>query len=220
MKETELAAQIIPWLKEQHYEVYQEVPLPYNWGDIDILAVRGIVTWAIEVKTSFSFHVIEQASSRPTLYRSVFVPSSKRRQNSGSRIYDVCRSYFRIGVIELFGFGIKVEEDAPLIRNHYDASRRLLNFITDEHKTHLAAGTQAGQRLTPYRITMNAVQTHIKRHPGCTIKEIHEMLGKGHYASNQSFKQSVASALNSFEKEWCLVDKTQTPTKYFVRNGV
>ena len=45
MKETELASYLIPWLRDQHYEVYQEVA--YGDGAIDILAVRGIVTWAM-----------------------------------------------------------------------------------------------------------------------------------------------------------------------------
>lgn len=50
--ECELAAAVISWLKEKNYTVYEEVK------DIDIVAVKGDILWAIEVKNIVVFNFI------------------------------------------------------------------------------------------------------------------------------------------------------------------
>jgi hypothetical protein len=213
MKETELAANIVTWLADQHWEIYQEVEFSHRGGVADIVAVRNGIMWIIETKTHYGLDVLQQAAGWPVHYRSVGVPYSVDRD------YRVARDYYCVGVIQVGKYTGEVREDVKprLFIKNTKVVKRYLSQLTELHKTFAQAGSQSGHHLTPYKQTMLAVRKFIETHPGCTIKDIFNDLGEMHYASPESFKGNLLSALTSFERDWCKVDLSSKPYKLFIR---
>ena len=224
MEETKLAKPVIQWLSDQHWEIYQEVQFGNSNGVADIVAVRNGILWVIETKTSYGFAVLNQASRWPAHYRSVAVPFARERDTR------VALFYYQVGVIEVefhrqvwTGNGLQdvvyVDEliHAPLIRQNHKSSKRLIGSLLELQKTYAPAGSQSGSHLTPYKHTMIEVKKAIASHPGCTIKDLFEWMGKMHYSSPASFKGNLLDALIAFEKEWCRVDTTEKPYRLYVR---
>lgn len=208
-KETDLAAQVVAWLNEQHWDVYQEVQFNRQSGVADIVAVRGAALWIIECKTSYSFTVLNQAAGWPVRYRSVAVPAAKERD------YGVAERYYRVGVIEVGFSGVVERVPAPVFCRRVDFDRRWIGQLTDLHKTFAPAGSQSGHHLTPYKRTMMEVRQFVEAHPGCTVKDLFEKYGPMHYASKESFKGNIVKCLMHFEKDWCNVDTSKKPFRIF-----
>jgi hypothetical protein len=210
MKETELAAAIVAWLAEQHWDVYQEVQFGNFTGVADIVAVRNKIMWIIETKTKYGFDVLQQASEWPVHYRSIGVPYSRNRD------YRVAINYYRVGIIEVDEFGVNEFIQPALFVKHHDTVRRYLSRLTELHKTYAQAGSTSGHHLTPYKKTMMDVREFIGAHPGCTVREIYDDLGKLHYSSAASFKGNLVKALVDFESAWCRVDTQNRPFHLFL----
>lgn len=217
MKETEIGEVIVAWLLESHWDVYQEVQFSRLGGVADIVAVRHGIIWIIETKVSYTMDVLQQASRWMAHYRSVGVPQCLDRFG---RDYGVAERYYRVGVLEVSP-GKKVDEkvDAPVITNNHKWAKRLMENLTEDHKTFAKAGSPAGSHLTPYKSTMMAIRKVVENNPGCTIKFLYEQLGSMHYSSKESFKGSVSKCLLSFEKVWCRVDVRGREYKLYVRDG-
>ena len=219
-KETELAKLVVEWLKEQHWEVYQEVQFGFGGGVADIVAVRHGIMWIIECKTAYGLAVLEQAYRWPTHYRSIAVPWARTQRN-----YRVARDYYQVGVLEvdsnIFSHNGSVDEVIypKLFVRHHDSVKRYLNLLTELHKTFALAGSANGDHLTPYKNTMIDVRKIIEKNPGCTIGFVFEQLGVMHYASEASFKGNILTALESFEP-WCVVDKSSKPCKLFIEGRI
>ena len=76
--ETDVAKVVVAWLRNQHWDVHQEVA-PGGGGSprADIVGVQGRRLYVVEVKTAFSLAVVEQAMGwlRSAHYVSVAVPA-------------------------------------------------------------------------------------------------------------------------------------------------
>jgi len=209
MNEIELAKSVVLWLQEQHWEVYQEVQFHYGGGVADIVAVRNNILWIIECKTSYSFHLLEQATGWPVHYRSVAVPWAHTLRD-----FRVAKYYYSVGVLEVNNKYVQEVVPAPLFVRDFKKTNELIGKLTDLHKTYALAGSQSGHHLTPYKQTMLEVQKIIEKNPGCTISYLYDQLGNMHYSSASSFKGNLIKALEDFEK-WCLIDKSTKPYKLF-----
>lgn len=75
MTEVDLASKVIAWLECDGWDIYQEV------NDIDIVAIREPVVWAIECKLSMGFSVLEQAIDRMGRANCVWVATPYRKSN-------------------------------------------------------------------------------------------------------------------------------------------
>lgn len=212
IKETDLAAKVVSWLQDQHWEVYQEVQFRRQGGVADIVAVRHNIMWIIESKTSYGFAVLEQATRWMVHYRSVAVPFHRRQD----RDYRVAELYYRVGVIGVSDWGDVSEIVAPpLMYRDNNFVKDYLCELTELHKTYAKAGSQSGNHLTPYKQTMMEVRKVIEQNPGCTLKFLHDTLGNMHYWSKQSFMGSLIKALEDFEP-WCKIDKSTKPYKLYI----
>lgn len=214
MKEVELAEHVIAWLQEQHWEIYQEVEFRRMGGRADIVAVRHGIIWIIETKMAMSLEVLQQASHWPSHYRSIGVPKARRNAN---RDYRVAKDYYRVGVIEV-SLGGDVQEviKPPAYLKNHKTSKIMIGQLVEQHKTFAKAGTNKGGYYTPYRNTMITIKRFVENKPGCTIDDVFDSIGKMHYASKMSFKGNVLKCLESFEKDWCRVDKTSIPYKLYL----
>jgi hypothetical protein len=215
-KETELGALVVAWLKEQHWDVYQEVMFGHYGGVADIVAVRNGIMWIIECKLSYCFTVLEQASRWPAHYRSIAVPFSRT-----PRDYRVAKDYYLVGVLEVdpvsdYRGGVYERIQPKLFVHNHKQVKKYLALLTELHKTYAMAGSDRGDHLTPYKQTMIDVRRYVESHPGCTIKNLFEEYGSMHYSSAASFKGNIIKALAQFEP-WCKIDTSTVPYRLFVK---
>ncbi len=203
MSEADLAATVVKWLTEQHWDVYQEVTFG-GASRADIVAVRNGYLWIIETKMSLTLTVLGQANGWRSHFRSVAVPRSLKGDAGRCLAYDVARDYLKVGVIEVDGVsGTRELINAPVMREYHRFAKKMINKLRPEHKTYLAAGSNGGGYFTPYRETMDHVKRFILAHPGCTINEIMADVGRGHYSRPATAKSCIRSALSQWESSWC-----------------
>ena len=197
-----LAEDVISWLEAKGWDVYQEVrPNPYGSWAIDIVAVQNGVVWAIECKTALSIKVIAQAMRdiRVASNVSIAVPGrkaygsvySQRPTDDRKLALQILRER-DIGLIEVFINTIR-ETLPPSDILHPEALSKVLR---PEHKTHAKAGSAKGGQWTPFKATSEAITNYVSNHPeGVTITELERAI-KHHYASAQSFRQSIPGLLD------------------------
>lgn len=222
MKESDLAKKVVEWLKLQHWEIYQEVQIFRAGSIVDIIAERCGIYMNVEVKTSLTFAVIEQAQKNQFMfnYTCVAVPFVNRKRQGRWLALDVCEKR-KIGVIEVdagySGGYIEYGVQPQLTRNNKDIIERyVISSLTEAHKNYCEAGSANGGHLTPYRQTMDSIKSILKREGPCTLKQIMFHLEQHHYCSDNSAKGSIRKALYSFE-DWCQEDCTTKPYKYSIR---
>ena len=219
MTEELLASNVISWLEEQHWDIYQEVQFHQNASIADIVAVRNGQLWVIECKQSLTLTVLEQAYRWKTHLRSVAVPRTKtRRQQKRVLAYKIAKDYLRVGVLEVSQFGeVFLKVPAPIMREYHNQSVYYKSLLKDEHKHYAKAGTRNGGYYTPYQDTIKRVKDFISNNPGCTLKEIMDFIGRSHYSNKQSARQSLRTALEHWESEWCCIKVIERKNYYFIK---
>lgn len=175
--ETEIAEKVVAWLQSWQWEVYQEV----SYGQIaDIVAVQNGRLWVIETKVAFGFPVINQALNwkQYAHWVSIATPIRKalwRRSAEVLTLQHLGIGWLKVGEDRTLGwkretnFGVS-EQIKPVF------NRRVLfdlkNVLREEHKTWAKAGSATADRYTPFKATSKNVQEYVRRHPGCSLKDI------------------------------------------------
>ncbi len=215
MTETEIAEAVIAWLEAQHWDVYQEVQASYGAEIIDIVAVRCNIVWAIETKRSLGLSVLAQAKRHQTHRRSVAVLDA-HRSKARDFAYHVAKNY-GIGILLVRNSYIDEVVHAPLLRAYHRDAKRLREMLNPQMKVWAKAGNADGKRWTPYAQTISDVRDFVAKHPGCTLKEIMEHIGRGHYSGEQTAKSGIRTALSNWESTWCRIDVDSSPHHYYVK---
>lgn len=216
--EVDLAAQVIAWLEEQHWDVYQEVQVHAYGGRADIVATSSFLVWVIEVKKTLNLGLMGQANHWHSHFRSIAVPAAKRHSQNRATAIHIAHKFYNLGVIEIQKGGyIRETHPAPLMREYHRFAKRISDSLVPEHKTAAKAGSRGGGFYTPYRATVNAVRHYLRDHPGATIKEIFDALGKMHYASMKSARSTMRKNIETIESDWCRVDKSEKPWRYYLK---
>lgn len=202
VKEEDIAGIVVRYLEQQGWDVYQEVSPRHGGGRADIVALRGPLVRVVEVKTSFTAALVEQAWNWIwwAHYVHVAVPSHKvtrhvpgravlRRfcRDNGIGIFDVREQGWReikIGVRELEPARIMRTAKADMFRD----------TIRPEHKYYGKAGNADNRYWTPWRDTCERWRRYIEKNPGCSLKELVEKVGH-HYSSDSSAKSNMARYL-------------------------
>lgn len=208
--ETDLFNPVRDWLEEREYEVFSEVSPKHASGRADIIARRSPVITIVELKTTLSLELIDQAYSWKNHSHYIYVAVPRRKKNIPRIIYDYLQRE-KIGLLEVdFYYNriyerIKARFNRPLL-NKIDWSKELL----PEHKTFLPGGSAGGGYVTPYKLTINRVREYLKRRRQWSNKEwdpegwvtISEILDycETHYSAP---KPSLSKALREFEISWC-----------------
>lgn len=185
MTEAELAAHVVEYLKTYGHEVFQEVEM-VNWKRADIVArIQGTrPLWCIETKVTLSWSLMDQVLNRkPYFHRvSIAIPATKDIADSADRF---C-ALLGIGILSVHSDGRVDEIRKPEFR------RRVLDKkveLFEEQKDFVAAGTK-GTYFTPFKRTVSLLTRHVKRNPGCTIKEAVQDIDH-HYSSPASAKGTL-----------------------------
>ena len=202
--ECDLAAPVIRYLLDDHWEVYQEVE-PKRYGNIaDIVATRGPLLWVIEIKKSLSLEVIAQAASwtRNAHYVSVAIPQQYRRWTKGKRMADEFLRWKGVGCLHCKGPNpgwvdaectdlAKVGDIVLPKLNRKAVTDTIRESLCEEQKTFAKAGSPNGKRWTPFQSTVRQFVRLVHATPGLTMKELVDQLSH-HYASASTARSSIA----------------------------
>ena len=206
--ETDIAQVVVDYLESKDWDVYQEVQF-HNYGGIaDIVAVKDNQLWIIETKISLTFSVLAQAEKWYSHYRSIAVLRGIITYNKGrSLAYRVCRNFLKIGVMEVSPNcgDIYVVVPPPLQTGVDQTVKRQLDILSPLHKEYSKAGSSGSGHLTPFKYTLLQVKEFITENPGCTMNEIIDHIGEGHYSSINSAKNNLRQALYNWVN-WCEVN--------------
>ncbi len=204
MKETEIAKPLIRWLEAQLWDVYQEVQIEWGGRIADIVGVRKGIVWVLELKTSLTASVVEQALywRYNSHYASVVTPPRYR----GAKGRWVLEDYMRWKGL---GWAVASSDTCGGKRYHDNVTEhiapklhrkahveRLRESLDEAHKTFAEAGSSNGKRWTPFQATAKEVRRLVKENPGCTLKFLVENC-KHHYATAASFKSAIPKYIMS-----------------------
>jgi hypothetical protein len=190
--ESTVAEPVVAYLREQHWEVYQEVqPRSENWI-ADIVAVRGPVLWIVEVKKTRSLALLDQAIERfPFAHRvSVAVPIGR----SSSPTWDRVRRDSGVGLFEVSGPFVR-ELCVAKLRARPPKARAFRDSLVEEQKTYAVAGSQCGDRWTPWRSTVTKAEQFVAKNPGCTVREMINAI-EHHYATDKTAYSGMLFAID------------------------
>jgi len=182
--ESELAAVVVRWLREQEWEVFQEVQATRGGRRADIVAKRGRLLWAIEAKRSLSLALLEQGVSWQwrAHHVSVAFPLGKGRGMG-------------LAVCKWKGLGaLAVTEDRVVERLAPRLNRRIGGHLADvlvpQQADYAPAGNAGGAFWSPFKETCQNVLAFVREHPGCTSKELVEGVDH-HYHSSATARSAL-----------------------------
>ena len=185
MKETELAQKFVEYLKI--YDLYFEVDY---YRSVDIVALNGNISIALEVKTSFNFKVFEQALENRNHFNYSYIAVPDFKDDSIQR--KLCEDY-GIGLLAYDskrGYGDVREYVHPKLNRHVD-NNKLKSRLHERNKRSLP-GSKSGdsEKITAFGVTVENAVRYVKRHPGCTLKEMVDSIPH-HYGSNALAKSNL-----------------------------
>lgn len=186
--EADLAGVVVEWLRQSHWEVFQEVQMARYGSVADIVATQNGIVWAIECKKTACLDVLAQAENWRMYahYASIAVPRIADRSH---RIVDKILKHTGIGRLRPSEGGyVIVDVEARLNRQAF--ASELLHILTDEHKTFAQAGTDTGKRWTPFRQTCELLRKEVESKPGISLKDAIDSF-RTHYSDAQSARSSL-----------------------------
>lgn len=212
IKEQDLFDPVKDWLEQNGYEVFSEVSPKRISRRADVVGKCGKAILIVELKTTLSLDLIDQAYYWKKYAHYIYVAIPKRKKE----IPQIIRDYLKkegIGIIEI-GFDsytLSVREKAkfnrPFLPNEIDWEKELL----PEHKTWLKGGSSGGGYVTPFKITIENIKRYLywERYKWLsqytndegwrTINDILEHC-ETHYANPKS---TVSSILRNNSFDWC-----------------
>ena len=214
--EEEFAEVIVNWLKKNEWTVYQEVQC-FNSGSIaDIVAEKNGKYWIIECKLNFGFKVMHQADEWRDFanYVSIAIPYSKftsfRRK--------ICR-LLNIGILrvsENWYNEYKIDEYLEATEQEL-RHKHLINALTERHKTFAKAGNNSGNRLTPFKFTVERLIAYVEKNNGCLLKEAIKNI-KHHYAHHRSASSCLANLINTNVIKELYLERKKEGNRVYLKN--
>jgi hypothetical protein len=197
MKETELAAAVVAYLRDLGWDVHQEVGGPGPRADI--VAVKGPLLYVIETKMTLGLSVLGQARNWLGYANrvSVATPQPSRYRNRTER-------YTARAVLQDWGIGLLEvscrysgetevrEELAPKLWRQTPTKCWLRDRLCDETRTYAAAGNNEGKFWSPFKATIAEIHRALKETPGLTTRQLVDRI-KHHY-HNDSLARSALPA--------------------------
>lgn len=194
-KEAHLGPTVIEWLRDRHWDIYQEVQVGTGGPRADIVGRNGSTICVVEMKLSFGLDVLAQARRWRQYANHVYVATPPRK----SKDWDLRQfllsiaEWKGIGVLEVVGdhWGREVRElQAPAL------NRKILPDLRDalrpEHKQSVA-GTN-GRHWTPFRGTVERLKELVRRQPGIALKQAIAEI-EHHYANGASARQHLSDLI-------------------------
>lgn len=192
MTEVQLAEEIVRYLEEYGWDVYQEVQIR-SYGPIaDIVAVQNKLVAVIEVKKSLGIQVIVQVLNWRPYANYLFVATPHYRQNYKQNVLlkDILK-WQGIGSLKIGGYDTPVREDVKANLNRKALSNTIKSKLREEHKTFAKAGNADGRRFTPFQKTCLDIVKKVMDHPGICLKDLVDGINT-HYSSPSIAKSCIS----------------------------
>lgn len=221
-KESDIAAVVVEWLEEQHFDVYQEVAVRGVDGVADIIAVRAGIVWAVETKTGLNVGVLNQAQRKMAHYRYAAYPRPKMERMTSEHhcLERLALNYFKVGLLWVLDGGVQERQPAPLMRGFHRDAMALASQLRPEQKTFAPAGTNRGGHWTPYKATISQVRRFLERRPdGASLREILAEINNGHWSGPASARNCLRVALTEWESDWCEGRGEGKNRRWYVRHS-
>lgn len=190
MTEAEYGEILVKWLKSYNYKVWQEVVIS-NGFSCDLVYKDDSYN-TVELKKELNDKVINQAIRWTGSAKSWIAIPYKKHTKAFRLKCDILRK-IGIGLYEIDPldeyFPVKIQFGASLIPKGqpiYDWSR----YLSDEHADDVKAGSQRGERSSPFKRTCEMIERYKADHPLADLNECIKNV-KHHYASDRSAKSSL-----------------------------
>ena len=197
MKESELFGPVKKFLLEQGCtDVYGEVM------NCDVLGINGNINYIVEMKTSLTFKLIDQALKRVRLGQYVYIAIPKRKQAIPRCVKEILTSY-KIGLIQVGKRKTMISIPAQYnsLADKRKAYQRIRRQIREHHESQVG-GVKKGEGVTSYSITIDKIKAYMRSRDGewVTVDEILEHC-ETHYRNP---KASVMATLKEkWNQDWC-----------------
>jgi hypothetical protein len=218
--EADHAAAAKEWFEERGWEIYPEVLI----GDhrADMVAVQGSRIAIIEVKTSASLALLDQAVRWATGgwadHVVIVHPRHKRKligatesflaRQLGLTIMTIWNRYNPSSLTNrLTADCLKIRD----VRHDMYNKQKVLDALHEDQKR-FEPGTKHGYS-TPFSRTLDCATEYIEQHPGCVMKEIVANIDH-HYRTDATAKSQLANWLVEKNRAW-RQKTTQGGYKYF-----
>ncbi len=205
VSEVEVAASVVAYLRENCWDVYQEVVVPHA-GTVDLVALAGPIVWAIEVKVRFGLRVVDDALRWIGWAHRVSIAHLRRVEGGSCRVEGLLLRASGVGRLSVrngpLAWGDAVAEtDRPRWIRHPKRRRfsrtlghpdRLREMCVPEGRDYCQAGSQNAKRWTPFRRTADHLIAWVRKNPGRPMREAVEALRDvHHYATDDSARSCL-----------------------------
>lgn len=177
MKETDLYGPLKDFFERQGYDVFSEVRLPVGTKRVDLIAhFAGSEhnTIAVEMKTSLSQDLVEQAIAHRSKFPYVYVAIPERKRRLPPKAQERLL-FYGVGILEIVTLGdlqkVKVLQQAIFEMPKHKFRKPWDELLLPEHQTWLPGGSKGGGYVTDYSLTMRRVHDYLK-----VAKELDDML--------------------------------------------
>ena len=202
MKESDMYPILRDYLESRGYSVYAEVEprqVLNHYGRADIIAYSKPAVCIVEMKTSLSIDLIEQAYRWIPYVHYIYVAVPKRKKPIPTFVRKML-SQFKIGILEVdqrwgsVHTTLLARFNRPHVKIDWDKE------LLPQHQTWAPGGsTSDSGYVTPYKLTIERVTYLLKRNPHrwFSIREILDYC-ETHYKNPKS---SLANALMKYESD-------------------
>ena len=195
--EASLARRLIQWLKQNRWDVYQEVQ-PYTYGNCaDVVAVKPGLVWVIETKTSLSLDAMAQAHEWLTSANmvAIAIPYGRKQRSKSRHFAKMVLRQYGIGLIEVhMQWTYTTVAVEPKQDPNVPGAVQLRQSLCKEHQTFAQAGNAVGKRFTKFQQTVQRLTAHVVANPGVLLKDAVAAIDH-HYANRASAKNSLRERL-------------------------
>lgn len=185
--EADLAACIVRFFTDQHWEVFQEVQVGPMMPRCDIVITQGKTVGIVECKQALGLPVMEQAFYWRSYAHFVWVATWY--SSRPARLADRILRDHGIGHLEMraasFDINDPHEAVAPALLRRPPNLDLLTQKLVPQQKTVVAAGGNRGGHWTPFKSTCYELARITKEKPGITLKEALDSF-KHHYSNTRS----------------------------------
>jgi hypothetical protein len=194
--EKDISEPLTNFLKNDGWEVYQEVQVELLGPVADVVAVRNGVIWEIECKTKICIEVFAQAHKWLPYANlvSVCVPVIGQYSNSFEN-WKCAAAAMGIGIISVYEKSRTVEKrtyaDNPKVavdleaHGHSASNDALQNGLRESHKLFISSGKKSRVAITKLQKTMRDLVECVNRHPGIELlSALHKI--DHHYSTDYS----------------------------------
>jgi hypothetical protein len=187
--EAELAKDVVAYLTQQGWDVYQEVESVR--GVADIVAVKDGKLLIVETKRNMCLDVLYQAH-RWRMYADYVVAAVGRSLKSD--VADFGRYVVAEAIkVDVWCFTPGYTRDITSLKHEEPRKvNTVFEALRPEHKVYAQAGSARGGHWTPFKTTCETLHALILSNPqGMTINEVLDVTGPLHYKTKASAKSSL-----------------------------